>query len=899
MKKNQIVLLLMLITIFTVWSQKGRRYTINSNWEFFKGDIDVQNNSNLNPVSISERWESVNIPHTWNALDTTDDISGYYRGVGWYKKETFFPLDDQGKDEHTCIYFEGVNQVMDLYINNTWVGQHKGGYTRFYFDITNFLSYGKKNSILVKVDNSYDKDIPPLTADFTFFGGIYRDVFLIKQSAIHFSTDDFGSSGVYISTPNVNKNSAVVEVDYCLKNESEENRDVVINIEIIDSNDNVVVQKRKNRIIKKEGNSSVNESFLLKTPKLWSPTNPYLYKVSIQVQDSKTDQVLDSSIQPLGIRWFRFDADKGFFLNGEYLKLIGTNRHQDYLKKGNALEDEFHIKDIRLLKEMGGNFLRIAHYPQDPTILELCDRLGILTSVEVPIVNEITESNEFTKNCLYMTEEMVKQNRNHPSIIIWAYMNEVLLRPPFNSKTDKKEYEKYANNVKELAIKIEDNLRKLDPDRYTMIPNHGAISKYKNAGLTDVPMILGWNLYQGWYGGVFDDVDKNLEKLHNLFPNKPLLLTEYGADVHPRLHSFESERFDYTVEYGNKYHEHYLKAIMDRPFVAGAAIWNLNDFYSETRGYAQPRTNLKGITTLDREKKDTWWLYKTMLSNNPIIKFGQNEWKIRGGVSKDNESFCMQPVSVYSNGDFVELIHMGKIYKAEVKNFVANFIIPFENGYNQLEVKTIIDSNVYKDLLDVDFRMVPNNFDDYEYDFFEFNVLLGSNRFYEDKIKSQIWIPEKKYSNGSWGYVGGRPYRSKTRHGSLPSSEIDILNIEDDPIFQTQRLGIENFKFDVPNGKYQVTLFWSELDSDIKHEKLVYNLGDDKLEEKISDRAFNILINNEYFEKDLNVREEFGSETGVSKRYQLEIHNGKGIDIKFEPVLGEPILNAIRLRKVL
>lgn len=902
MNKQFYILLAVLFTVTTILSQSKKVSTINNNWKFHKGDFEANKSEAIKNITLSEdiTWENISIPHTWNNVGATDDTPGYFRGIGWYKKNIHIDTKQMEDNSKTLIYFEGVNQVTDLYVNCKWVGQHKGGYTRFHFDITQFLNYGKKNILVVKVNNSHSVSIPPLSADFTFFGGIYRDVFLIQHNAIHFSKDDYSSSGIYISTPVVSKEKAKVKINCLLNNDTNQNRTVHLINRIIDKKGQIISENtQKVKINKNEKLFSFEETFLIDKPHLWSPNNPYLYEVITEIKDAKTGSVLDASIQPLGLRWYKFDPENGFFLNGENLKLIGTNRHQDYLNKGNALTDEMHIQDVRLLKEMGGNFLRIAHYPQDPTVLEMCDRLGILASVEIPIVNAITESKAFSENCLLMAEEMVKQNFNHPSLIIWAYMNEVLLRLPFNPKTEKERYEVYAKNVTKLAAEIEEKIRTLDPDRYTMIPNHGAIDRYKDAGLTDIPMVLGWNLYQGWYSGMFSGFDSNLDKLHELFPKQALIITEYGADVHHRLHSFDSERFDYTVEYGNKYHEHYLKAIMERPFIVGANIWNLNDFYSETRGYAKPRTNLKGITTLDREKKDTWWLYKTALSNKPMLKFGQNQWKIRGGVAKEGPDYCTQPVTVYSNGKSVKLKHNSMVYNAEVIDHIARFEVPFVNGTNRLEAKTTINSKEYLDILEVDFRLAPNKFSEFKSDFYELNVLLGSKRIYEDRLKSQVWIPEQEYTVGSWGYIGGETYRAKTRHGSLPSSELDIIGSEDDPIYQTQRLDIQKFKLDVAKGKYVISLHWAEFESDIEHEKLVYNLGDDKVSEDVSERVFNVLINGDYIENNFNITKQYGAERAVSKKYEVIVSNGKGITIDFEAVKGLPVLNAIQIRKVL
>ncbi|MFB9054210.1 glycoside hydrolase family 2 TIM barrel-domain containing protein [Formosa undariae] len=900
MKKQIYITLFTLLIAFSVSSQSRQTFTINNGWKFYKGDLEASKNANSEKVpGLNDAdWETVNIPHTWNNIDVTDDTPGYYRGVGWYQKNVF--IEEEQNEFKTLIYFEGVNQVADVYVNSQWVGQHKGGYTRFHFDITSFLKYDQENTIAVKVDNSHNVAIAPLSADFTFFGGIYRDVFLVKLNTVHFSMDDYSSSGVYINTPEVSKDEAKIDIEYVLNNDANQNKTVHVVSRIVNKKgETILTANNKVKLSKKEKNKVFKESFSIKKPELWSPGSPYLYSVISQIKDVKTGSVIDESIEPLGLRWYKFDPDKGFFLNGEYLKLIGTNRHQDYLKKGNALSDEMHVSDVRLLKEMGGNFLRISHYPQDPTVLEMCDRLGILTSIEIPIVNAITESNAFTNNSLYMAEEMVKQNYNHPSLIIWAYMNEVLLRLPFNQKTEKERYEVYAKNVTELASKIETKIRALDSNRYTMIVNHGAIDRYKDSGITSVPMLLGWNLYQGWYGGSLASFDSTLDELHQLFPKQGLLITEYGADVHPRLHSFNPERFDYTVEYGNMFHEHYLEALKSRSFIAGATIWNLNDFYSESRGYALPRTNLKGITTLDREKKDTWWLYKTFLTKDPIIKFGQNEWKIRGGVADAGTNASTQPVTVYSNGDQVKLVHNDMVYDAKVENNIARFSVPFTNGKNIFLATTVINSKTYTDMLEVDFRLTPNQFSDFKSEVYNLNVLLGSNRIYEDKVKDQVWIPEQEYKKGSWGYIGGTPFRPKTKYGSLPSSDLDIIDSEDDPIYQTQRVAITSFKLDVPDGKYIVSLGWAELISDKEHEKLVYNLGNDKVSENVSDRVFSVLINGDYVEKHLNLTAEYGAERAVSKKYEIMVSKGTGISIDFEKIKGSPVLNTIQLRKIL
>ncbi len=290
--------------------------------------------------------------------------------------------------------------MTELYVNEKLVGVHKGGYTRFSFDISGFIVPGANNLITVKVDNSHNVSIPPLSADFTFFGGIYRNVYLVVKDKGGLFTGDFASDGVYIRTLSVSAEKAVIAVQTLVDNGG----GGVQVIQSVIAPDGKEIQVAPQQQGVKPGTREVTIS----RPLLWSPDSPRLYLLKTVVRDAQTGKEVDRQLNTFGLRWFRFDASEGFFLNGRHIKLIGTNRHQDYLDKGNALPDELHVEDIRLLKSMGGNMLRISHYPQDPLILEMCDKLGIITSVEIPIVNEITESDAFLQNSLQMATEMVK-----------------------------------------------------------------------------------------------------------------------------------------------------------------------------------------------------------------------------------------------------------------------------------------------------------------------------------------------------------------------------------------------------------------------------------------------------------------------------------------------------------
>jgi beta-galactosidase len=525
--------------------------------------------------------------------------------------------------------------------------------------------------------------------------------------------------------------------------------------------------------------------------------------------------------------------------------------------------------------------------------MEMCDKLGIITSVEIPIVNAITENDEFTENCLEMAKEMVFQDYNRPSVLIWAYMNEVLLRLPF--KGDSIRNKKYFESVNLLASKIENQIRTADPERYTMIPFHGNFNDYHEAGLTQIPKIIGWNLYQGWYGGTFNKFEVFLDDTQKKLKGKPFIISEYGADVDPRLHSFEPQRFDYTAEYANMYHEHYIKAIMERKYVVGANIWNLNDFHSEERENAVPHINSKGITTVNRELKDTYLQYQAMLCTKPIVSIGGQIWKIRGG-NADSNNTCIQPVKVYSNLEIIELFVNGNsLGNKKMENHIVQFEVPFVNGENVLEAVGIVGNKSVRDLLKVDFRMIPADLKSKTNTFSEINVMLGSKRYFEDKINSVIWIPEKAYLKGSWGYIGGKSFTKLSRHGQQPASDLNIKGTENDPVFQTMRTGIESFKLDVPDGEYTVSLYFAELQSNTIRKTSIYNLGDDAINVGFNERIFDVSINDNKVLKELNIATEFGEQQAVIKKFIVNAINGDGINISFAAIKGEPILNAIRV----
>ena len=879
------------ILLFIVgWAQAQQRvvYTINDGWKFTKGSPFEAQLTGCDDSS----WETVNIPHTWNDKDADDETPGFYRGPVWYRKQLFIDKSQEGR--RAMIYFEGANQEVRFYLNGQFVGEHKGGYTRFCFDITPHLRYGQENLFAIYVNNVYNPNIPPLSADFTFFGGIYRDVYLQFMNPVHIATNDYASSGVYIRTPEVNNSAASVEITTLLTNDMPQATEIRVENIICDADGKEVKKTQAEvKLAAGETKTDISKKIKIDSPRLWDIDDPYRYMVYTRILDKRKGTLLDEVVNPLGLRWFKFDSEKGFFLNGKGRKLIGTARHQDYFQKGNALRDELHVQDVLLLKEMGGNYLRVSHYPQDPVIMEMCDKLGIVTSVEIPVVNAVTETEEFLHNSVEMAKEMVRQDFNRPSVMIWGYMNEIFLRRPY---TEGKQLEDYYRFTEKVARALEATIREEDPSRYTMMAYHNMPQYYEDAHLTEIPMIQGWNLYQGWYEPDINEFQRLLDRAHKAYKGKVLMVTEYGPGVDPRVHSYQPERFDFSQEYGLVYHKHYLNEMMKRPFIAGSSLWNLNDFYSESRVDAVPHVNNKGVVGLNREKKDVYWFYKTALSRRPILVIGNREWKSRGGVVNTAQKECIQSVPVFSNAEEVELFVNNKsLGKKKIEDNYALFDVPFVGGENLLEAVAVTGDNKLRDMLRIQFQLVGSQLKDEAVPFTELNVMLGSPRYFEDRAANVAWIPEQEYKPGSWGFIGGTSYRRQTGFGTMLGSDIDIHGTDMNPIFQTQRVGIKSFKADVPNGEYSVYLHWAELESDKEREALVYNLGADSEQTFAGNRSFGISINGTTVSDDFNVARDYGYARAVIKKFVITVKDGKGVSVDFHKKEGEPILNAIRI----
>ncbi len=862
---------------------------LNNDWQFTKDKYIVDGNAAVS-------WQTVQLPHTWNVKDIMDDEPGYYRGEGWYKKT--IDITAALKNKKVLLYFEGANQQTEVYVNGKKAGGHTGGYTSFCIPISSFLKTGlAKNEIAVKVDNSYNENIPPLSADFTFYGGIYRNVSLVFTNDVHFTLADNASAGLYISTPVVTAKKATIAIKGTVVNASAEKKYLRIISTIFDRHNKKAGEiKTLSAVNPNEQQNFEQNISTFNAPHLWSPEDPYLYTVVTKITDAVSGKLLDEIKNPLGFRWFSFDADKGFFLNGKSYKLIGTSRHQDFEGMGNAVSKKIAVEDIALVKKMGSNFFRVAHYPQDPSVLDACDSLGLLTSVEIPVVNEITESESFYQNCKKMQVEMIRQNYNHPSVIIWCYMNEILLRPHF--ATDKERQKIYFSSVTNLARSLDSITRKEDPYRYTMIANHADFNRYNDNHLTTLAMITGWNLYSGWYSSKQEDFPAFLDRHHEKLPQQPFMISEYGADADNRIRSSTPLRFDKSVEYATQFHQFYITEIMKRNFVAGAVVWNLADFNSETRTETMPHINNKGLLTWNRIPKDPYYLYQASFLKQPFIKISTAAWNIRGGIADSLGEFCYQPVQVASNLKEVVINLNGKIIGAAmVKNGLATLNVPFVNGPNTLQVTGNKEEVIFKDTLVINFQLQPYKLNSKTIPFTQLNILLGAKRYFIDEKNQQLWLPDQPYHSGSWGHIGGKPFVIKNNTQLPYGTDKNIAGTDDDPVYQTQQVGIQQYRFDVPAGTYELTLHFAELQGGVI-KMPPYNLTDTGRDENAVQRIFNVSVNDEVLLHNFNIQQQYGAATAIVKKTKVTVVNNAGITIAFNSIEGESVLNAIQLKKL-
>ena len=880
LRRITITTALICLPFLTCKSQREIK-TINDGWTFLKGNIIRASDSIYN----EKGWETIVIPHTWNAEAYTD--KAYYKGVGWYRKK--LSLSESWNGKQIFLKFEAASKAASVFVNGRLVGEHQGGYTAFTIDITPYCSFSSSNIIAVKVDNSRN-DIPPISGDFTFFGGIYRDVWIIAVSKQHFDLLNHGSDGIFIQTPQVSAKEASISIKGIVKNDAAEKAELKIQHTIYTPNGEIVqTLHQKIHLRAHEQFAFTATAKPIINPSLWSPESPTLYRIETILSDSKTKKTLDKISNYTGFRWFRFDPENGFFLNGKPYKLHGICRHQDQKSIGVAMSDEMHRRDMLMMKEMGANFIRISHYPQDAAILEQCDKLGMLAWEEIPVIDIVPDSIEYANTCEINLREMIRQHYNHPSIITWGYMNEILLVTQRRYKK-KMQLKPVLDRTLTLAKRLEKVLKEEDPYRSSTMAFHGS-NMYNETGLSEITDVIGWNLYSGWYGGQLNDFEKFLDNQHAQHPDHPIIVSEYGAGSDKRLHSFSPRSFDFSIEYQQQYLEHYLPVIEEKPYICGGTHWNFIDFSSALRDESMPRINNKGLVYSDRTPKDIFYYFQALFRKDvPVLHIAARDWTHRSGIQSGNNP-VIQPVKIYTNLPEAELFINGRsLGKKKSENYTILFDVPFTAGTHFLRVTGITgnDKQLIEDGISTTFTPIPDQLNNENLCGLELAVNVGSNCFFTSNESNLTWVPDRPYRSGGWGYI------DKEKKSEETGTQTQIENTNDNPLYQTLRVNPEGYRFDVPAGEYEVEMLFADILKE--SDKLPYQLN--KTPPYVSQgNVFNVFINRHLADEKLSPSKDDGFFQAVKKRYIVAVGN-EGLEVRFETLNGKSFLNGIKIRKL-
>ena len=607
----------------------------NAKWAFTKM-------ANAVPETLPMNWDWVNLPHSWNAIDGQDGDNDYFRGTAYYAKA----LDKMNLPAADRYYLElqGANSSADVYLNGKHMAHHDGGYSTWRVEITEALQ--AQNLFVVAVDNAANDKVYPQMADFTFYGGLYRDVNIICVNDSHFDLDFYGAPGIKV-TPAVEGKNAKVEIETFVTNAKE----------------GQTIRYTINRpcgceVAKAEG-AETKATLEIQNVRLWNGRkDPYLYTAKAELLEN--GEVIDTVTARFGCRTFAIDPERGFILNGEEYPLRGVSRHQDRWGKGNALSHEDHIEDMDLICEVGATTIRLAHYQHDQFFYDLCDERGLVIWAEIPYISKHMPGGR--ENTISQMKELVAQNYNHPSIVVWGLSNEISIG---GSDEDLLENHRILNDL----------CHEMDKTRLTTI---AAVSMCKmDDPYLQIPDVVSYNHYFGWYGGETSMNGPWFDKFHETHPNIPIGCSEYGCEA-LNWHTSNPMQGDYTEEYQAYYHEELIKQLFTRKYMWATHVWNMFDFGADARNEGgENGQNHKGLVTFDRKyKKDSFYAYKAWLSDEPFVHLC--------GKRYINRVEDTTKVTVYSNQPTVELFANGvSLGVKEAPDHFFYFDVP-NNGETKL-----------------------------------------------------------------------------------------------------------------------------------------------------------------------------------------------------------------------
>lgn len=861
---------------------------LNEGWRFVRNDAFTDEQV---LAASDEDWETVSLPHTWNAQDAASlNASSYKRGIGWYRLSFSSPTEGA----RHWLEFGAASLVADVWLNGEHLGQHKGGFTAFRFDITDRLAESGENSLLVKVNNTEPQEdddvtaIAPIRGDFNVSGGLYRYVALISTAdPVHFDLEDFGGQGIYANTTSLSNGNAIVSVRAKLKNDSDNGGDYQIRLSLLDDSGTIAASQEQAASLGAQDRQELTLELSVPNAHLWQGTvDPYLYSLVAELLTGN-GEVLDRVVQNFGIREMRFDANEGFFLNGQPIRLHGVSMHQDYISKGWALSPEDWDTSFSLIMEIGANAVRFGHYPFPQYALDRADELGLIVWPETPLGLSTTVERcpggeatpEYVENAKLQLTEMILQQYNHPSVALWAVGNETTARQLVCDRP--------YDNIRPVLRELHAVAKEVDPSRPTAYAEYphplGRPEAFETYGITD---IYATNRYFLWYSEGIDRLGPLLDDLHAVARDQPLGMSEYGAGAalthhtdnpeggYPDAHSADPGQLAYQPEeYAAYVHEQVYRVIESKDYLWGAFAWNMFDFGSAGRNEGDVLgVNTKGLVTFDRQtRKDPFFFYKANWSTEPVTYIVGRRYTDR--------AYALNDVKVYSNADSVELSVNGTVVGTMTADQCEYKSCVFEDVLLNWGANTVV--------------AVGNHDGENARDEVTWNFTNDGIYIIAGEMMSGLMSSEGKHFGSDNFFNGGTPTLegvegdiTDTIEGDPylldgqtddPGLEEAILNTLDEALYRHFRRGQFSYEIPLENGDYTVTLGFIEPNADRQE----------------GERVFDVTANGETALDDFDVRREAGGPLRVITRtFPVDVSDGL-LTLQFTPSNGNAIVSTI------
>jgi beta-galactosidase len=820
-------------------------------------------------------WSEISLPHTWNRIGNSgvelSPDANHVQGTGWYRLRFTPPAAPAGS--RYFLQFDGVGEIASVWLNGHFLGRHSGAFARFRFDATAALKPASENLLVVEADNSKPApqsttaDVIPLSGDFFIFGGLYRNVSLIVTNPVHLDMLDFGGPGIYARATAIGDRSATVQVVSRLKNDDTAPRSVIVRTEILDAADNLVKSQSRALVLAPGKTTESRTNLAIASPHLWQGVkDPYLYHTTVTLFSPK-NAVLDQVGQPLGLRTIRFDADRGFFLNGEHLFLKGVSMHQDRPVKGWAISRADQEEDFNVLMDMGANAVRMAHYQHDQYSYELADKRGIVIWAELPLVNQVSfdgspANTALSANARQQLIELIRQNYNHPSIALWSVGNEIDLRASQNQGPSK---------AAPLVRALDQLAKAEDPARPTTladccesagpVPTAAESLRDQLVGLTDV---AGYNRYFGWYRGMLSDLGPFLDGAHRRHPNLPIAVSEYGAGAALSQHSDNSEGGPinphgrpHPEEVQDLYHEQSWAQLKGRAYLWGAFIWNMFDFSSLERHEGDlTDINEKGLVSYDRQtRKDAFYFYRANWSSQPTLHLVGRRYTDR--------AYGVVDVKAYSNAAQATLSLNGTTAGTTpcVDGICIWPSVHLVAGNNVLFARADASGTTATDTMAWNFAG----------SLARIHIKAGDISGYRAEDGTRFGS-DNYFAEGE-GYGVNPP--------DTPVKDRMNVSATDPALYDSFREGRFTYSIPVPNGRYRVVMKFEEPSANTAGE-----------------RIFDVVVNGAVALDHFDIFAAAGGKLkGIERSFETRAADGK-IVIEFRPVTGKALVSAVSIMPV-